>query len=190
MNVAHRRQGLPWRSWWASLISGGALELNYWPRGSARRATTPISEKGLQAIMKRATFALLALVCLAGSSGCCCMDRLFCWGCRGPCAYGNEGPCYGGDCGGGGCSDCGGYSGKSGGSAGGYAEERGGPMPAEAVAARRRPAQGHPHAYQRRNSGGEYEFAAGPPTGATSYPYYTTRGPRDFLARNPRSIGP
>ena len=143
--------------------------------------------------MKRATFALLALVCLAGSSGCCCMDRLFCWGCRGPCAYGNEGPSYGGDCGcgGGGCSDCGGYSGGSGRSAGGgYAEERGGRMPAEAVAARRHPAQGHPHAYQRRNSGGEYEFAAGPPTGATSYPYYTTRGPRDFLARNPRSIGP
>jgi hypothetical protein len=31
---------------------------------------------------------------------------------------------------------------------------------------------------------------AGPPTAAVTYPYYTTRGPRDFLARNPRSIGP
>lgn len=30
----------------------------------------------------------------------------------------------------------------------------------------------------------------GPPTAAVTYPYYTTRGPRDFLARNPRSIGP
>lgn len=30
----------------------------------------------------------------------------------------------------------------------------------------------------------------GPPTGAITYPYYTLRGPRDFLARNPRSIGP
>ncbi len=29
-----------------------------------------------------------------------------------------------------------------------------------------------------------------PPTGVVTYPYYTTRGPRDFLARNPRSIGP
>jgi hypothetical protein len=29
-----------------------------------------------------------------------------------------------------------------------------------------------------------------PSTGAVTYPYYTTRGPRDFLARNPRSIGP
>ena len=30
----------------------------------------------------------------------------------------------------------------------------------------------------------------GPPTGAVSYPYYTTRGPRDFLAKNPGTIGP
>jgi hypothetical protein len=32
--------------------------------------------------------------------------------------------------------------------------------------------------------------AAGPATGAVTYPYYTTRGPRDFLMRNPQSIGP
>jgi hypothetical protein len=31
---------------------------------------------------------------------------------------------------------------------------------------------------------------AGPAIGAITYPYYTTRGPRDFLAKNPRSIGP
>ena len=30
---------------------------------------------------------------------------------------------------------------------------------------------------------------AGPPTGAYAYPYYTLRGPRDFLAENPPSIG-
>jgi len=30
---------------------------------------------------------------------------------------------------------------------------------------------------------------AGPPTGATAYPYYTLRGPRDFLTNNPPSIG-
>jgi hypothetical protein len=56
--------------------------------------------------------------------------------------------------------------------------------------AKRHPAGGHPHVRQRRNAGGEYEFAAGPPTGGVTYPYYTNRGPRDFLARNPRSIGP
>lgn len=33
-------------------------------------------------------------------------------------------------------------------------------------------------------------FAPGPPAGTVAYPYYTTRGPRDFLARNPQSIGP
>ena len=31
---------------------------------------------------------------------------------------------------------------------------------------------------------------SGPPTGTVTYPYYTTRGPRDFLAKNPRSICP
>lgn len=31
---------------------------------------------------------------------------------------------------------------------------------------------------------------AGPPTGAVTYPYYTNRGPRDFLARRPLDIGP
>lgn len=30
----------------------------------------------------------------------------------------------------------------------------------------------------------------GPPTGQVAYPYYTTRGPRDFLASNPPDIGP
>jgi hypothetical protein len=33
-------------------------------------------------------------------------------------------------------------------------------------------------------------FNQGPPTGQVAYPYYTTRGPRDFLRNNPPSIGP
>jgi hypothetical protein len=28
------------------------------------------------------------------------------------------------------------------------------------------------------------------PAAAVAYPYYTTRGPRDFLDKNPQSIGP
>ena len=32
--------------------------------------------------------------------------------------------------------------------------------------------------------------ADGPPIGQTTYPYYTTRGPRDFFASKPASIGP
>ena len=35
-----------------------------------------------------------------------------------------------------------------------------------------------------------YNFAPGPPVGQTAYPYYTTRGPRDFLLNNPPPIGP
>jgi hypothetical protein len=35
-----------------------------------------------------------------------------------------------------------------------------------------------------------YNFNPGPPVGQTAYPYYTTRGPRDFLMCNPPSIGP
>jgi hypothetical protein len=31
---------------------------------------------------------------------------------------------------------------------------------------------------------------AGPPSETITYPYYTVRGPRDFLANNPPSIGP
>ena len=53
-----------------------------------------------------------------------------------------------------------------------------------------KPAAGHPLVHQRRNAGGQYQFAAGPPTGGVTYPYYTNRGPRDFLAANPRGIGP
>ncbi|MCH8922392.1 MAG: hypothetical protein IIA67_04500 [Planctomycetes bacterium] len=35
----------------------------------------------------------------------------------------------------------------------------------------------------------EVGFQPGPPTAQVAYPYYTVRGPRDFLARNPRSVG-
>jgi hypothetical protein len=33
------------------------------------------------------------------------------------------------------------------------------------------------------------EGPPGPPTAAVAYPYYTLRGPRDFLVDNPPSIG-
>jgi hypothetical protein len=35
-----------------------------------------------------------------------------------------------------------------------------------------------------------YNFNPGPPVAQTAYPYYTLRGPRDFLLANPPSIGP
>ena len=41
----------------------------------------------------------------------------------------------------------------------------------------------------RRGSGAQ-AFNPGPPIGSVAYPYYTIRGPRDFLASDPPSIGP
>jgi hypothetical protein len=38
--------------------------------------------------------------------------------------------------------------------------------------------------------GGVQGLNDGPPAGQVTYPYYTTRGPRDFLDGNPPSIGP
>lgn len=38
--------------------------------------------------------------------------------------------------------------------------------------------------------GGVPAIQPGPPTAAITYPYYTVRGPRDFLQRNPTPIGP
>jgi hypothetical protein len=35
-----------------------------------------------------------------------------------------------------------------------------------------------------------YNFNPGPPVAQTAYPYYTLRGPRDYLLGNPPSIGP
>ena len=43
------------------------------------------------------------------------------------------------------------------------------------------------------HGGGYPEYPAfnpGPPHGQVAYPYYTTRGPRDFLRDNPPNIGP
>jgi hypothetical protein len=44
---------------------------------------------------------------------------------------------------------------------------------------------GHNAAYQLQNQ----PYTAGPATGAVAYPYYTHRGPRDFLLDNPPTIG-
>ena len=44
---------------------------------------------------------------------------------------------------------------------------------------------GYPHHHFAR----EYVGPQGPPTAQVAYPYYTIRGPRDFLLDNPPSIG-
>ncbi len=119
--------------------------------------------------MKRSVLALAVAVILMSGSGCCLIDRLFHCGspCGGGCGYGGHGcydECYeGGPCYGGGCSSHGGGVGCS--SCGGGGCSLCGP-------------------------GGEGYVEPGPPSAHVTYPYYTTRGPRDYLASNPRGIGP
>jgi hypothetical protein len=48
----------------------------------------------------------------------------------------------------------------------------------------------HGAAHQQLYTDQPYAGPNGPPTGQYAYPYYTTRGPRDFLQNNPPSIGP
>ncbi len=50
---------------------------------------------------------------------------------------------------------------------------------------------GHGGGHGMGNGGGicNRNQISGPPTAAVAYPYYTVRGPRDFLANNPPSIG-
>ncbi|HEV3022096.1 MAG TPA: hypothetical protein VGX76_06500 [Pirellulales bacterium] len=48
---------------------------------------------------------------------------------------------------------------------------------------------GHPGCGARGGSD-DGAVVGGPPTAQVTYPYYTTRGPRDFLQDNPRGIGP
>jgi len=135
--------------------------------------------------MTRALFAIMAAACLAASTGCCTMDRLFSGGC-GP--TWNEG-CGGGcdSCGGGGCDSCGG--GHMGGHMGGCDTcghgGHGGRLGHGKLL-------GHHGCRGCGNDGNGYADVgpAGPPTGAVTYPYYTNRGPRDFLVNNPPSIGP
>ena len=42
---------------------------------------------------------------------------------------------------------------------------------------------------QLRHFKGPPQGPAGPPTATVAYPYYTTRGPRDFLASEPPNLG-
>ncbi|MBX7075318.1 MAG: hypothetical protein K1X71_19425 [Pirellulales bacterium] len=124
--------------------------------------------------MKRLFVAALLLMAIGSSTGCCIIDHLF----HCPCGRWRGGGCgpYG-DCGS--CGSCGDSCTYGGGAydGGGYD-----PVPGCSDCA-------------RRHGGGGESYAGpqgppGPPVGQVAYPYYTTRGPRDFLARNPGDIGP
>lgn len=132
--------------------------------------------------MKRFVLAALLLAAIGSQTGCCLLDRIFCcgYGC-GPC-----GGCGGGGCGGG-CYDEGYSCGDSCcGDGGGYYEGGGGYGGGGGCSSCGYAA----HGPQQMANGPEYGYAQGPPSAGVTYPYYTNRGPRDFLAARPRNIGP
>jgi hypothetical protein len=145
--------------------------------------------------------AVVVITCLTGS-GCSLIDRLFLANFDGPYAPhagrhgGRDGACRDGACQDGACQDGACQDGEC----------EGGQCPTNACqdcesGACHKRHVGRYGGLARHHLTPEEEAAlegsdygatgpAGPPTGAVAYPYYTTRGPRDFLAKCPPSIGP
>ncbi len=111
--------------------------------------------------MKRALLALVAVVWIAAGTGCHWQNA------------GLQGEQQGGYGGYGACSSCGGEQ-----YAGGVCSSCGGSTISGDFFSARRARKAEAEAME-----------AGPPTGATGYPYYTTRGPRDYFTNEPMSIG-
>ena len=125
--------------------------------------------------MKRAFLILMAGIAVAGLAGCAadrgcdgCGGKHLLGCCPGTCQSAPEtcGGCGGQHCGDPNCPYCGGDP-RDGG------DGRDGPL-----------------ARHRAEFDAYHGGQPGPLTGAVAYPYYSLRGPRDFLARNPGSIGP
>lgn len=159
--------------------------------------------------MKRMLWTLLTITFLAGVSGCCwppCPRLPGCiLGCGRPSLPGTCGQCGGAgceSCSGGSCENCGGAGCENCGPAGCQSDssvacESCGGAGCEACNGVACGRCGRPRAAAcgfpgRIGSAGREadQFTPGPPTGTITYPYYTNRGPRDFLAKNPPSIGP
>ncbi|HEY2881301.1 MAG TPA: hypothetical protein VGJ15_02680 [Pirellulales bacterium] len=149
--------------------------------------------------MRNSIFALLAALTLSAASGCCGTHW---WGHHACNQCGEEGcgSCggNGGACGPGGCPSgyCPGNSGPGGCGAGGCAN---GGCAAGACAADGGPARWGrniqscpvPDCYtDQRAVDAQLGGPPGPPSGQITYPYYTVRGPRDFFANHPPTIGP
>ena len=152
--------------------------------------------------MKRACGLLILVAVVGMTSGCSIVDRLFLLKTDGP--YANQGMHGGGACRGGACQD--GACGPGGQCGPGAQCDSCGPDGCQVGC--RDCAAGHCKRHVGRYGGlakhhlspeekaalaaSDYGATtpAGPPTGAVAYPYYTTRGPRDFLAKKPPSIGP
>lgn len=140
----------------------------------------------------RAGGGLMAACVNACRGGCddgCCDDVCCAEPCSDPCCGCDDtccdsgccaDPCCGDTCGGSGCCDMGccdtGCS-----SCGGRGCGMGQRMVGRIASGCCPHAGGYPEAYN---------FNPSPPSGQVAYPYYTVRGPRDFLRNNPPSIGP
>ena len=121
--------------------------------------------------MRHAVFALLATAVLTTASGCSALHGIFIHGSA--CDTCGEAPCE--SCGEtASCESCG----ESSCAGCGTVEAADGVAPASYL--------GH---LGCRSCGKALPPPAGPPAGSVTYPYYTTRGPRDFLSSNPPSIG-
>ena len=127
--------------------------------------------------MKRFCFAFAAMGLLVCLAGCCTADRHSSCGCGSDCPQGpiaapcSQAPCNQAPCHGAPCVGADGLQGNAAANDGGFDD-----------------GDGQGSGGLGRNRGAM--DASGPPTAAVAYPYYTTRGPRDFLDRNPQSIGP
>lgn len=121
--------------------------------------------------MKPSLLALAAAVALASSSGCCRIERLFCYGfCDGgpwgP-SYGHEGPCGGSSYCDGPCSDCAAVGRRTYGGPGALAEEDLYEPAAAQSTAPRHPAEALPLDHEDRDSGDLYELLVSPKSDVT-----------------------
>lgn len=163
--------------------------------------------------MKRILFLIPAVVLLVGLSGCCCNRPAACgdsctidgscstcvdcpetcqsYDCDGgTCDSGtcDGGMCDGGMCDGGTCvQDCGYATGRGQGLGDRCRGFLSGLCPWGRGCGNRAAAGAGDGAFGQGASDGAFGQGTG---GVVTYPYYTTRGPRDFLAKNPRGIGP
>ncbi|MCA9154992.1 MAG: hypothetical protein KDA38_09410 [Planctomycetales bacterium] len=144
--------------------------------------------------MKPLLFALAACVLLASGTGCHHnLARNGCGGCQscGSCgtncgACGDTGVIGGGRGGAVGCRNCGGQGGLlHGGGLHNGSLCQPGPLGWQRGGTNEIPRLPD-HVYGNHVG---FVGAGGPPTPTVGYPYYTTRGPRDFLQDNPPSIG-
>jgi hypothetical protein len=121
--------------------------------------------------MKRLVLATLIATLVGSSSGCCLFDRLF--GCHQGYPVGQRPQCCNNGCNTGACNS-------------------GGCNKPGCAACANNGVYGQGPGSQLVGGAGKHAPVPndGPSTGAVAYPYYTTRGPRDFLSANPGSIGP